>query len=238
MSLQVAGDARSFAARLVWIDLERPLDHLIHRLGIVVLEERAAQERHVIRSGLAYVEAALGHVSAVPGWQQQVLAAESAVGPWKAEIRDPVPPHVVDDAEGVRRSFDDERPFAQVQIRPHVVGVGIGREEKALGIHQPRGHEHLVVVDAGGSESLQQRQLIHGGIAIDERRDGVDVVQFIEQLLRGGGIRHAVREIERAQARFHTVGRGDAGREGWRCGVFVVAMRYCLLSPVIVSVVS
>ena len=121
----------------VWVNLERLLDDLVHRLGIVVLEEPTAEEGDVICSGPAHVEAAFGHVPRVSRWQDQILSTESAVGPGKAEIGDPVPPHVVNDAQRIRRRFDDERPFAQVQIGPEIVGVGVGRQEQALGIHQP-----------------------------------------------------------------------------------------------------
>ena len=59
------------------------------------------------------VAAALGQRPVVAGGDQQIAAALAAVRPGEAEIAHPAEPHVVKDAQGVRRGLHHHGPWVR-----------------------------------------------------------------------------------------------------------------------------
>ena len=115
---QVAADAAAEATGGVGVDLQLLLDPVDGRGGVVALvlvDERAAEQEHVVGARVADVEAALGQRPVVARGDQQVGAALAAVRAGQAEVGDPAEPHVVDEAQGVGRGLQHQRALGQVE---------------------------------------------------------------------------------------------------------------------------
>ena len=150
-----AADARAVGARHVGIDLERLLDGLDRGLRIVVDEEGAAEQRDRCGGWPADEIAALGQRPVIARRQQQIFAAEPAIGARRAEIDHPAEPQIVEQAERVGRRLDHHRAFGEIDVGEEIDGVGIGGEEQRVRIHQAReDQDALIVLDACVPECL------------------------------------------------------------------------------------
>ena len=70
----------------------------------------AAEQERPRRARMPDVVAAVGQRAVIARRDEQEPAALAAIRAWQAEIDDPLPPHVVEHPERLRRRLDDHRP--------------------------------------------------------------------------------------------------------------------------------
>ena len=210
LALQRRADAGAVSARKVGIDLERLLDQRDNRLGVVLLEERASQQRGAGRAHLLHEVAAFGQFALIVRRHKQVLASFAPVGTGQPKVGDPLEPHVVDHAKREWRRLNDDRSLADVQIDKEIDGVRIGRQEQRLGIHQFGEDEGRVVGDAGLLDALEDGRHRSALVGVHERLDAVHQVKEVVGLGHRVFARCAVLVFKRADAALDLVRRHGA----------------------------
>ncbi|MCY1508156.1 hypothetical protein D9M68_424570 [compost metagenome] len=204
-------DARADTARRVGIDLHILLDVLDGRLRIVVYKVTARCIDDPVRLRPRNIETTFRNRTVITGWQQQVSSAFAAVGTGEPDIDDPAKPHVVDRAYPHRRLLDHGRPLRQIHDAEIVDGIGIGREEQRLRIHQFRAKGDRVVLCADAEKTLADRIGRCAAIAVEERVKGASEIKRVINLVDGVCTRRAILEIERTDARLYFI-RGNQNR--------------------------
>ena len=205
---QRLGDAGAVAARRVGVDLQVGLDVVDGWLRVVVHQVCARGIEDVVGLRVRDEVAALGQRPVVAGRNDQILAAEAAVGTWASDVDDPGEPHVVDRADRVGRLLDHHRPVGEVDGRQVVDRVGVGGQEQRARVHQ-LGEDDDAVRPGDLLEALVKRvgRGAAEAVVVDVERAG-EVERVIDRM-RGLGARHAVLELERADARLDAVGRRE-----------------------------
>jgi hypothetical protein len=166
-------DARANAAGLVVVNLECFLDQLCRRLRIAfVLQERAAQEQHAGGAGAGNKEPPLRHRSLIPRRQEEVFPPFAAVGSGQAEISHPAPPEIVEGAQRLGRRLDHHRSLREVDPAQKIHGIGVGRQEERLSIHQFGEDEDFVVLDPDVEKALAAGGHVHTLVGVHERLEG------------------------------------------------------------------
>ena len=212
---QVGADAAAEAPGGVGIDLQLLLDPVDGRGGVharVLVDERPADQGHVVGARVPHVVAAFGQRAVVLGADQQVGPALAAVRTGQAEVADPAEPDVVEEAQSVGRCLEHQWSLRQVVKGPEVDGVGVRGQEQRPGIHQLGEDQHVAIRDAGVLEPLPDGEHGHPLDGVHERLDAVQVVQVVTQRLRGLTRRVAVGELQRPDPGLHA----RRGRD--RCG--------------------
>ena len=110
-------------------------------------------------------------------------------------------PEVVEEAESVRRSLDDDRTIAEIEREDVVDRVRVRRQEERLRVHQARpDHAAAVVLGANTEQSvvhrLQRHELELAQVGIERPRE-VEVVVHLRDGVIGG---HTVLERQAAES--------------------------------------
>ena len=215
---QEVGDGGADAAGLVWIDLGELSDRFGHGLRIVVLQERASEPYDEVGPGAGDIES-IRQRTIVAGRQDEVFPALAAIRPRQTDIDDPAEPVVIDRAKRLGWHLEHHGTLGQVEHAHGIDGVRIGRQEQRLGIHQLGEDKDFVILDPGAQKALVEGAYADPLKGVHERLERVREVQVVIDLGDGVLARHAVLEVERADARLDFVRRGDRRRDcGGRLG--------------------
>src|SRR5271166_2311805 len=181
--------------------------------GIAVDQEAPGKEGIAERSALKD-KIALGYVSLVSAWQEEELAALSLVRACIPQVGDVAKPKVIHDAEAVRRAFEHNRAFRQIDPREGINSVGIRGQEERLRVHQGIKNSERAVHSANFSKSPahgHERSTLHG---IEVGLNPALEVEIVVHLLDGRGIGIAALELQGADPGVNLFRSGDAGWNG------------------------
>ena len=112
-----------------------------------------------------------------------------------------------------RRRLQHHGALGEIERADDVDRVGIGGQPQRLGIHQLGVDDGLVVLDADALQALADRVDADALKGVGERALRVREVDVVVDLVQGRLARCAVLEIERADAGFDFVRRGDRRRD-------------------------
>ena len=178
------------------------------RIRTLTLRRRAGNK--IVAAG----RLVFGQLALEPVGHDQVLAACAPVRPRRAHVDHEAEEGVVHRAgSAAGRDFNHGGPVRrQVQQGETVDGVGVGRQQQRVGIAQVVEDHGLVAFARAALDKTQPDRLDRAGRDEVEKDLGPahEIEVVVDQLRRRGG-RHAVHEVERAEARLHRVGGHDLG---------------------------
>jgi len=180
----------------------------------VVFHEKAAPYDHVAERPRPDDEVPLRHLALVSGGKEQVLAALSLVRSDDTDIGNPAVPHVIYQAEHLRRYVDDQRTVMQVDPEPGVWSVVVGSQLDRTGVHHLFPDRDGLVYWTHLQNCGTIRRLIHRRKGQQIGLHGALEVQVVEEFLDAGLVWEPIEEVQRPDGRLDPVGRLDSWRNG------------------------